>query len=230
MQRRRVKPLALKVIPTSTDDILVVATHNFTIREPTFAEMFPVADVIMASFYEQTTGAWKHIYRLAEVNRIQQNFPHQDRQLHRMLVATVSVAVSAGSDPVKERIVGFCDIDARPANQKTSYTYNPRPYLSDLCIHPEYRRYGIGRAMVHTCEQFCRHNLEKQELFIRVEKTNEVALSMYDLLGYRLIETPDDNSSSKVIMLRKDLQLYQDRLFNPILTQDDANCTIQVKQ
>jgi len=172
-------------------------TPNLCIRDPTYREMNFVADTIMKCFYQDSKPPARQLYRLGELNRIQQNFAY-DREKHRMWVAAVPQP-EGGHD----KIVAFCDIDDRRPNVKTTYKYNPRPYLSDLCVDPDYRRQGIAQRLVEQCEDFCR-SLKKEEVFIRVERTNEAALNMYTKLGYSEFTHPDDDSE-KVMLLRKEL-------------------------
>jgi len=167
---------------------------EFHIRDCTYAELGAAADIIVKSFYAHTISPWKQMYRMAELNRLQQGFPYADRDLHRMLVA-----VSAAEN----KIVGFCDIDARIPNRPTAYKYNPRPYLSDLCIHPDWRRKKIGRSLIEFCEDFCLEDLNRDEIFIRVEKKNIAAVQMYTGLGYDEIDCPND--LSEIVLLRKEL-------------------------
>lgn len=60
----------------------------------------------------------------------------------------------------------------------------------------------MARSMVKACEKFCRDDLEKDEIFIRVEETNQPALNMYQSMGYVKIENPDKGT---IILLRKSL-------------------------
>lgn len=50
------------------------------------------------------------MFRLAELNRLQNNFPYSDIKRHRMLVAL------NGKD-----VVGFVDVDARDATPNNVY-------------------------------------------------------------------------------------------------------------
>jgi ribosomal protein S18 acetylase RimI-like enzyme len=184
------------------------AASQFHIRNSTYGDLGQVADTILASFYANATSPWSQLYRMGELNRVQQGFPYADKTLHRMLVAVVQ------TNEKKERVVGYCDIDARKPNQPTSYSWNPRPYLSDLCIHPAFRRLGIAQALVKICEDFCVQDIAKEEIFIRVEKTNVPALTMYQKMGYRPIENPDDPMGT-IILLRKNLLLDDDSLQEP---------------
>ena len=142
------------------------------------------------------------MYRLAEINRLQQGFPYGDRDKHRMIVAVIK-QVDGSSGRIQERIVGYCDCDLRTPNQST-YKWNPRPYISDLCVSPSIRRQGVANKLVQYCEEFCQH-LGQTEAFIRVERTNAPALTLYQNLGYLIVEN-DLDDSEKIVVLRKALE------------------------
>ena len=195
---------------------------NFYIRESTFGEMGNVVDIIMRSFYDGNKSPWNHLYGLAELNRLQQSYHSPDfHSEHRMLVAVIP---AGGADdqaviaPPRTRsirtkhgeiIAGFVDIDGRIPNRPTIYRYNPRPYLSDLAVAPEYRRRGIARALVQACEEFCLHELRKDEIYIRVEDSNVAAVQMYSTAGYSRIECPDDRPGNNIVVLSKKLSFTQ---------------------
>jgi ribosomal protein S18 acetylase RimI-like enzyme len=124
------------------------------------------------SFYTSQTS-WKKLFRLAELNRLQQNYPYTDTDLHQMLVAVID----------NQKVVGFCDVDARPCK---THPPLPRPYLSDLAVDPKYRRRGIAKSLVQRGESFLQ-KVPREELFIRVEETNQAAISMYTGLGYETV-------------------------------------------
>lgn len=190
---------------------------DFKVRDCKHAELGACADVIMSSFYNYTSmSPWRQLMKIKELDRIQQGFPYgDDRSLHRMLIVTASSSSSSSINGGRdETICGFVDIDARLPNRPTSYSYNPRPYLSDLCIHPDFRRKGLARALIKACEDFCvqlpkpehlwsdqnSDNADLPELYIRVEATNAAAIDMYRSLGYNAIPNPGDQ---KILILHK---------------------------
>jgi ribosomal protein S18 acetylase RimI-like enzyme len=134
------------------------------------------------------------MYRLSELNRLQQNFPYDDSR-HRMLVAVMKDPAPTSSrtnldgstrraspSPQQERIVAFCDFDARPA---TRWQDPPRPYLSDLAVDAGFRRRGIARALIELCERMVVETLNQSSLYMRVERDNSNAMTMYQKLLYQ---------------------------------------------
>ena len=175
------------------------ADNIFYLRDAQYSELKQVVDIIMSSFYTNSTTPWKQLFGIAELNRIQQGFPHIDRYFHRNIVA---VARTDG----KEKIVGFCDLDDRIPNRPTGYNFNPRPYVSDLCISPEWRRKGIAKAMIRESETYSRDVLGKDEIFIRVESSNQNALKLYESMGYQQIDNPD-SPKKQIHLMRKELSV-----------------------
>lgn len=160
------------------------------IRNADYAELNAVSDIVLQSFYERNIhkGPWKRVYKLAELNRLQQNFPYQDTDLHQMLVAI---------DDESHKVVGFVDVDARPCKTKIKL---PRPYLSDLCVDPDFRRRGIANRLVRACEQFTQ-DIPRTELWIRVKEDNAAAVEMYKSMNY-MIEG-NDEKEPEIIVLHK---------------------------
>lgn len=166
---------------------------SFKIRNCKYADLGVVADIILASFYQTSTSPFKNLYRLAELNRLQQNFPYNDLDRHIMLVATLTDS---------NEIVAFCDVDARPATRPID---PPRPYLSDLAVRPDCRRRGIAKKMVQECERTAHYDMNRHELYIRVEEKNTAAVDMYDGLGYEPLEHHIFGVQDTTVLLRKDL-------------------------
>ncbi|CAJ1958980.1 unnamed protein product [Cylindrotheca closterium] len=149
--------------------------------------------MILEAFYDAKvkTSPWKRVYILAELNRLQQNYPYEDTELHQMLVAV---------EEETEMVVGFVDIDARPCKTKIKL---PRPYLSDLCVHPDFRRRGIANRLVKTCEEFTKQ-IPRPEIWIRVKGDNNGAIEMYKNLDYSI--TGQDENDPAILVLHKQFE------------------------
>jgi ribosomal protein S18 acetylase RimI-like enzyme len=217
---------------------------NYTIRDCAYGELHQVTSIIMSSFYdapEHGTSPWRQLYRLGELNRLQQGYPHPGdarRDNHRVLVAVLTADGAADPATAAEEsdmssskrrwasasqapppaVIGYCDVDGRAPNQATGFKYNPRPYLSDLCTDPRYRRSGVARALVRECEEYCRAVLDRPDVYIRVEAKNVPALALYEGMGYRVIPDVDPDrfnvvttppqpaQKGEILLLRKDLR------------------------
>ena len=157
--------------------------------------------MVMSGFYsdQRQRSPFAGMVRLAELNRLQQNFPYADDR-HYMFVATLQ---EPNDTEENEVVVGFVDVDNRPATRKQDA---PRPYLSDLVVHPNYRRRGIALRMVRHVEGVVQHRMGLPLLYIRVERDNQAARRIYlHKLQYQPIPHPVfgvDNDTT--VLLRKD--------------------------
>lgn len=196
------------------------STTRYEIRDCEYRQLSTVADIVVDSFYDnkKVNGVAKKLYKLAELNRLQQNFPYpESRTVHKMLVV---MADEHPGEPSSDQptVVGFCDIDARPCATKLKL---PRPYLSDLAIHPNHRRRGLARMLVEYAEDFVlgisSSDSDKapfDELWIRVASKNEAALGLYkDKLSYSFAEwttgeevKTTNTGEPEIWTLRKDLR------------------------
>ena len=133
------------------------------------------------------------VLKLGELNRLQQNFPYADQQRHCMFVAIND----------DKQIVGFVDIDARPATRRID---PPRPYLSDLAVHPDYRRKGIAATLIKKCEELVQQDklvVKEKALYIRVEQANGAAIQMYDKFQYQAQKHEIFGVEDTTVLLRK---------------------------
>lgn len=171
-----------------------------------YIDLGVVSDIIMNSFYtgENARSPWRQMFRLGELNRLQQNFPYNDDK-HFMLVAIYRYT---------EQIIAFVDIDARPPRRQED---PPRPYLSDLAVDPRWRRNGIARSLIQNCERLAQQ-MGTNEIFIRVEQNNTPAISMYEGLNYEAQAHEYFGVADTTILLNKKLSMAVDRN----CTGDDA--------
>jgi ribosomal protein S18 acetylase RimI-like enzyme len=133
------------------------------------------------------------LYRLAELDRLQQNFPYSDER-HSVFVAVATET---------KQVIAFVDVDARPATRKRDA---PRPYLSDLCISSAWRRRGIATSLVRTCERTVCHDMKRRELYIRVEQANRAAIQMYKNLHYQQQDHDYFGVEDTTMLLHKSLK------------------------
>ena len=154
----------------------------------------------MDAFYTKPSP-FKSLHRIAELNRLQQNYPYKDLDLHQMVIAEAigdyanelmndeveregegeSNSKSKSLIPIPESssnnvIVGFVDVDCRPCKTKPIL---PRPYISDLSVLTKCRRQGIAKSLVEYCERFIQETSLRNDVYIRVETDNEAAINMY---------------------------------------------------
>lgn len=59
-------------------------------------------------------------------------------------------------------------------------------HIVSLCVHPEYRRRGIGKAMMIAIEDAFMKNFGLCRFRLEVRVSNEPAVRLYEKLGYRI--------------------------------------------
>jgi len=165
---------------------------TYYIRNARFKDLTAVANMLVQAFYK-TTPLLKNYHELREVDRLQNNFPYNDVN-HCMYVA-ISKADS-------KKIVGFVDIDFRTNSLQSNAP--PRPYLSDLAVDENWRRKGIARDLIISCERKTME-MKKDILYLRVESENDNALKMYSSLGYHQQPSNIFGVYDTTMLLKRDL-------------------------
>jgi len=76
--------------------------------------------------------------------------------------------------------VGSVELDLRPING------HPQPYLSNLAVHPDYRRQGIGRKLLSTVTASLAAS-PYSSLYLHVLAKNNAARQLYRRCGFVVI-------------------------------------------
>ena len=74
------------------------------------------------------------------------------------------------------QMVGFIAGDPRPSQGFS--------WIATIAVLPEYRRKGIGRALLHACEA----QLRTPKLRLSVRMTNQSAIALYEQEGYHAMD------------------------------------------
>ena len=74
------------------------------------------------------------------------------------------------------QMVGFIAGDPRPSQGFS--------WIATIAVLPEYRRKGIGRALLHACEA----QLRTPRLRLSVRMTNQSAIALYEQEGYHAMD------------------------------------------
>ncbi|MCS6873885.1 MAG: GNAT family N-acetyltransferase [Pyrinomonadaceae bacterium] len=93
-----------------------------------------------------------------------------------------------------EEVVGFLEASIRPFAEDC-LTDNVG-YLEGWYVKPEYRRHGIGRALVETAERWAK-NMGCEEMASDSEIGNELSITVHAKLGYE--------ETSRLVHWRKEL-------------------------
>ncbi len=157
-------------------------TSQFQIRLYTPADLPGVAQIIAESFHSRH-GIWGWAFPLLRLgiyedlrHRLASPAPH-----HACLVA-VDTKMDATSNLVAtvELSVRLADTWACTGGTRKSFAY-----LSNLAVDPQYRRQGVARGLLNSCEKVTREWGFK-DLYLHVLENNYQARQLYFKLGYRM--------------------------------------------
>lgn len=101
-------------------------------------------------------------------------------------------------DEREEKVVGYIGSQSVP----------PEADVMNLAVAPEYRRQGIGRALLETLIRLL-HNGGMESLTLEVRETNMPALALYTALGFREVGRRKKyyvNPTEDALILRKELR------------------------
>jgi len=84
-----------------------------------------------------------------------------------------------------ERIAGFCVLILRAPAQNPAMLPVCVAFMDDLCVHSDFRRRGIGKALLVAARDAARAR-GAQTLMLQVWAFNEAALRFYEAAGLRV--------------------------------------------
>ncbi len=148
------------------------------IRAATPGDLTDVAQIIAESFHSPT-GLWGWTFPIVRLgiyedlrHRFATSAPHQ--------LCLVAVDTSLATDNLVGTVeLGVRFSDAHAAGNKSF------PYLSNLAVHPNYRRQGAGSFLLMGCEKLAQEWGFK-DIYLHVLENNYQARQLYFKLGYRV--------------------------------------------
>lgn len=167
-----------KFIVDETSDSL-----NLTIRPARASDLLALVDILFTSF-KPPSGLLCYlssVLRLGLYEDLRYSLRNSDSNQCVYLVATVSPDPGLLHQSVVVGAVEITFFRNLPFGLKASYY----PYLSNLAIRADYRRQGIGRELLRSCEAAVGERGLK-DLYLHVLKDNYPARQLYDGAGYRL--------------------------------------------
>jgi ribosomal-protein-alanine N-acetyltransferase len=99
---------------------------------------------------------------------------------------------------VAQELVGFIAADIRPSQGMA--------WIATIAVLPGYRRQGIGRALLSTCEA----QLQVPNVRLNVRMTNKVAIGLYRSAGYKEVGTWPNyyNDREHALVMEKSLREF----------------------
>ena len=82
-------------------------------------------------------------------------------------------------------------------------------HVLNICIHPQFRGNGLGRALLHSLEQTAKQN-SVDMLLLEVRASNKVAITLYESMGFnelgcRANYYPDHHGREDALVLARQL-------------------------
>lgn len=181
------------------------ASSKFQIRVAATTDLTGVAQIIAESFHSQNgiLGWLFPLLRLGIYEDLRHRFatsaPHQ--------VCLVALNTHENKE---NYLVGTVELGLR-FNNSWSQVSKSYPYLSNLAVHPNYRRQGAASDLLIACEKVVL-NWGFQDLYLHVLENNHQARQLYFKLGYRVhkVESPLNAfflKRSRQILLHKHLTI-----------------------
>ncbi|KAL3780527.1 hypothetical protein HJC23_004514 [Cyclotella cryptica] len=186
---------------------------KYYIREALYSDLPQVANLMILSFSPELNDP---IRKLFEICRLQTNFPRPgDKDVFLVACTTAVRSTESDDSNCEESIIGFCKIDGRDQTQmfrtlsqsfpQCSVLIPRTPYATDLAVHPDFRRRGVGSAIMRQAE-FHAKNWGADTLFLGVESNNKSALNMYISMGYEMYLEELVEGDECVHLLRRHLE------------------------
>ncbi|MEH2180767.1 GNAT family N-acetyltransferase [Nostoc sp.] len=174
------------------------ASYQFQIRTATSADLIGVAQIITESFHSHN-GIWGWAFPLLRLG-IYEDLRHRlasPTLRHICLVALESTTDEANN------LVGSVELGVRYSSDSWSQVSVGFPYLSNLAVHPKYRRHGVASGLLTSCEKVSRE-WGFQDLYLHVLENNHQARQLYFKLGYRVHKV---ESNWNTFLLRRSSQM-----------------------
>lgn len=159
--------------------------YRFLVRIADANDLTQLADILASSFHSRE-GFVDWAYPVLRLG-IYEDLKNRLRSKTEHYICLVSELVSREENSLAkqpESIAGTVEVALRSrlAWQLPSSDY---PYLSNLAVHPEYRRQGVAQQLLSSCEQTVRE-WGFSEVYLHVLENNHAARQLYYQTGYRL--------------------------------------------
>ncbi|ARV63153.1 GNAT family N-acetyltransferase [Nostocales cyanobacterium HT-58-2] len=173
------KPLFFYSSPQEPVIADLTASCPFQIRAATPTDLTGVAQIIAESFHSQN-GLLGWLFPLLRLG-IHEDLRHRlaSPAPHHVCLIAVDPNAHAASD-----LVGTVELGMR-FGDAWAQVGRGFPYLSNLAVHPKYRRQGAASGLLTACEKVAL-SWGFQDLYLHVLENNHQARQLYLKLGYQV--------------------------------------------
>jgi ribosomal protein S18 acetylase RimI-like enzyme len=152
---------------------------QFQIRIGTPADLVSVAQIITESFHSQK-GMWGWAFPLLRLG-IYEDLRHRMASPASRHLCLVAVDYTTGA---VNNLLGTVELGVRYSDSWSQAGLG-FPYLSNLAVHPKYRRHGVASGLLTTCEKISQE-WGFEDLYLHVLENNHQARQLYFKQGYRV--------------------------------------------
>jgi ribosomal protein S18 acetylase RimI-like enzyme len=154
-------------------------SYQFQIRIGTPADLVSVAQIITESFHSQK-GMWGWAFPLLRLG-IYEDLRHRMASPASRHLCLVAVDYTTGA---VNNLLGTVELGVRYSDSWSQAGLG-FPYLSNLAVHPKYRRHGVASGLLTTCEKISQE-WGFEDLYLHVLENNHQARQLYFKQGYRV--------------------------------------------
>ncbi|MEG4803253.1 GNAT family N-acetyltransferase [Microcoleus sp. ARI1-B5] len=160
---------------------------GFSIRVAVSNDLTQLADILAMSFHSRE-GFVEWVYPVLRLG-IYEDLKNRLRSKAEHYICLVAELVSRapGTEnyrPGTHSIAGTIEMALR-SRFPWQIPNSDYPYLSNLAVHPEYRRQGVAQQLLSNCEDTARE-WGFSEIYLHVLENNHGARQLYYQAGYRL--------------------------------------------
>jgi GNAT superfamily N-acetyltransferase len=176
------------------------ASCRFEVRAATSVDLQGISQIIADSFHSPN-GFWGWAFPLLRLgiyedlkHRLTSSTPH-----HLCLVAV-------DASPTINNLAGTVELGLR-FSDSWGQTAKSLPYLSNLAVHPDYRRQGAASDLLAGCEKLTQE-WGFQDIYLHVLENNYQARQLYFKHGYR-VHKVEGNLNTVVFRRARQILLHK---------------------
>ncbi|HIK23077.1 MAG TPA: GNAT family N-acetyltransferase [Thermosynechococcus sp. M3746_W2019_013] len=164
------------------------------IRAAEITDLPSVAQLVALSFHPG--GGWQALWRGFLQLGIEQDLRDRWQRERPHYHCWLAIMPIGGAS----RCVGSVEVQLREIKGQ------PNPYLSNLAVHPDYRRRGIGRRLLQAVEtHLYAIYSDYSDLYLHVLAQNQAARQLYARCGFEVVEEDFTFWGERKLLLRKSL-------------------------
>ena len=155
------------------------------IRTARSHDLSTLATVLTECFHPHTgVAAWMNpVFRLGIYEDLRHRFYANEPHAVCLVAVDAAGAETAGKRSLSDgAIAGTVELSLRYP-QLWSSLHQRYLYISNLAVHPDYRRQGVARRLLHVCEQIAL-DWGYVDLYLHVLGNNDSARQLYRQMGF----------------------------------------------